>query len=130
MAAYSRLVLIVGFGGLLMLLAFAGLDSVQKLRQIQHRNDTIRESFLARTRLLEQIRSDLYLSGTYVRDCLLEPDPAKAEAHRASLQITRNRMEAALDRYKAVLNEAQAAPFRDLNQALQEYWNILAPVLA
>lgn len=113
-----------------MLLAFAGLDSVQKLRQIQHRNDTIRESFLARTRLLEQIRSDLYLSGTYVRDCLLEPDPAKAEAHRASLQITRNRMEAALDRYKVVLNEAQAAPFRDLNQALQEYWNILAPVLA
>src|SRR5580658_10175282 len=95
-AANTRLVLTIGFGGLLLLLAFAGFDSVQKLRQIQQRNDAIRESFLARTRLLEQIRSGVYLSGTYVRDCLLEPDPAKAEAHRASLQRTRNRMETAL----------------------------------
>jgi signal transduction histidine kinase len=125
----SRIVLTIGFGGLLLLLAFAGFDGVQKLRQIQHRNDTIRESFLARNRLLEQIRADLYLSGTYVRDCLLEPDAAKAEAHRASLLRTRTRMDAALDRYQAVLGEAQARPFRDLNQALQDYWNILAPVL-
>jgi len=123
-------VLAIGFGGLLLLLAFAGFDSVQKLHQIQHRNDAIRESFLARTRLLEQIRSNLYLSGTYVRDCLLEPDPAKAEAHRASLLRTRNRMESALAGYQALLNEAQAAPFRDLNQALRDYWNILAPVLS
>ncbi|MGA3039528.1 MAG: ATP-binding protein [Bryobacteraceae bacterium] len=128
--ANSRLVLAVGFGGLLLLLAFAGLDSVQKLRQIQLRNDTIRENFLARTRLLEQIRSDLYLSGTYVRDCLLEPDAATADAHRASLLKTRNRMDAALDRYKVLLNEAQAAPWRDLNRALDDYWSILAPVLA
>jgi len=125
----SRLILALGFGGLLLLLAFAGFDSVQKLRQIQRRNDAIRESFLARTRLLDQIRSDLYLSGTYVRDCLLEPDAATAEGHRASLLKTRNRMEAALGRYQAVLNEAQAAPFRDLNEALDDYWSILAPVL-
>ncbi len=127
--ANSRLVLTIGFGGLLLLLAFAGFDSVQKLRQIQRRNDAIRESFLARTRLLQQVRSDLYLSGTYVRDCLLEPDAIKAEAHRASLLRTRNRMDAALAGYMALPNEAQAAPLRDLNQALQDYWSILAPVL-
>jgi hypothetical protein len=130
MAANSRIVLAIGFGGLLLLLAFAGVDSVQKLRQIQHRNDAIRENFLARTRLLEQIRSDLYLSGTYVRDCLLEPNAAKAEAHRTSLLKTRNRMETALAGYRTLLNEAQAGPFRDLNQALRDYWSILAPVLA
>ena len=129
-AAYSRLVLAIGFGGFLLLLAFAGFDSVQELRQIQRRNDAIRESFLARTRLLEQIRSDLYLSGTYVRDCLLEPDAAKAEAHRASLLKMRNRMKTGLEGYKALLNEAQAAPWLDLNQALRDYWSILTPVLA
>ncbi len=127
--ANSRLALAIGFGGLLLLLAFAGFDSVQKLRQIQRRNDNIRENFLARTRLLDQIRSGLYLSGTYVRDCLLEPDAATAEAHRVSLLRTRDRMDAALDRYKALLNDAQAAPFRNLNRALEDYWNILAPVL-
>ncbi|HTT61075.1 MAG TPA: ATP-binding protein [Bryobacteraceae bacterium] len=127
--ANSRLVLIAGFGGLLVLLAFAGFDGVRKLRQIQRRNDAIRESFLARTRLLEQIRSGLYLSGTYVRDCLLEPDAAKAEAHRASLLSTRNRMEAALGQYQALLNDRPVGPLRDLNQALEDYWKILEPVL-
>ncbi len=127
-AAYSRLVLAIGFGGLLLLLAFSGFDNVRRLRQIQHSNDEIRESFLSRTRLLEQIRSDLYLSGTYVRDYLLEPDPAKAEAHRASLLKTRNRMESALDGYRALLNAQQTAPFRTLTQSLEEYWSILAPV--
>ena len=130
LAASSRLVLTVGFGGLLLLLVFAGFDSVRELGQIQRRGDAIRESFLVRTRLLEQIHSDLYLSGTYVRDCLLEPDPLKAEGHRASLQRTRNHMEDALQRYASVMNEAQAQPFHDLNVALQDYWNILAPVLA
>jgi signal transduction histidine kinase len=129
-APSSRIVLAIGFGGLLLLLAFAGLDGIEEFSQIQRRNDAIRETFLARTRLLEQIRSDLYLSGTYIRDCLLEPDAAKAEAHRVSLLGTRNRMKAALERYKAFLNEAQAPPFLDLNRALQDYWNILAPVLA
>ncbi|HXM39898.1 MAG TPA: ATP-binding protein [Bryobacteraceae bacterium] len=128
--ANSRLLLAFGFGGLLLLLAFAGFDSVRKLRQIQRRDDAIRESFLARTRLLGLIRSDLYLSGTYVRDCLLEPDAATADAHRASLLKTRNRMETALARYQALPNEGQAAPLRDLNQTLRDYWNILAPVLA
>jgi signal transduction histidine kinase len=128
--ASSRLALAIGFGGLLLLLAFAGFDGVEEIRQIQRRNDAIRESFLARTRLLEQIRSNLYLSGTYVRDCLLEPNAAIAEVHRASLLTTRNRMEAALSGYQALPNEAQAAPLQDLNQALRDYWNILAPVLA
>src|SRR5689334_24182456 len=85
LAQYSRLVLIVGFGGLLLLMGFAGFDSIQTLLQIQKSNDDIREGFLARTKVLEQIRSDLYLSGTYVRDYLLEPENQMAESHRLSL---------------------------------------------
>ncbi len=54
-------------------MAFAGIDAVRVLRSIQRRNDEIRGAFLVRNRLLNQIRSDLYLSGTYMRDYLLEP---------------------------------------------------------
>src|SRR5438477_10262827 len=43
MAANSRLVLLAGFGGLVVLMAFAGLDGIQALRQIQTSNDNIRE---------------------------------------------------------------------------------------
>jgi len=128
LAIYSRLMLTIGFGGLLLLMTFAGLDSIQRLRQIQGSNDNIRGNFLARTRLLEQIRSNLYLSGTYVRDYLLEPESSKAEAHRASLLKTRDDMQAALRKYEGLLNEEEAGPFRILTQELGSYWKVLEPV--
>ena len=74
----SRWVLLSGFGGLLALMAFAGFDAISALEKIRTSGDTIREEFLRRDRALEEIRGDLYLSGTYVRDYLLEPEPASA----------------------------------------------------
>ena len=129
MALSSRLVLTGGFGGLLLLMSFAGVDSIQTLRQIQKSNDEIREDFLARTRVLEQIRSDLYLSGTYVRDYLLEPESQKAEGHRVSLVATRSNMDSALNKYRALLNKQEFAPFHGLNEELAGYWKVLEPVL-
>jgi signal transduction histidine kinase len=128
-ALSSRLVLLAGFGGLLLLMGFAGVDSLQTLRQIQENNDDIREDFLSRTRVLEQIRSDLYLSGTYVRDYVLEPESQKAEDHRLSLVQTRNEMEFALQKYKALLNKQELAPFHSLTEELTGYWKVLEPVL-
>ena len=110
--ANSRLVLVAGFGGLLLLMAFAGLDGIQALRQIQTSNDSIREDFLLRTRLLERIRGDVYVSGTYVRDYLLEPESGKAEGHRYSLLETRNDMDAALASYRALLTPRRLDRFR------------------
>src|SRR5579863_2851366 len=95
----TRLLLMVGFGGLLLLMAFAGIDSMRVLRTIESRNDAIRKKFLDRNRLLNQIRSDLYLSGTYMRDYLLEPEAANAAAHKSSLDKDRAEMEAALADY-------------------------------
>ncbi len=128
-ALSSRLVLLAGFGGLLLLMGFAGVDSLQTLRQIQENNDDIREDFLSRTRVLEQIRSDLYLSGTYVRDYVLEPESQKAEDHRLSLVQTRNEMEFALQKYKALLNKQELGPFHSLTEELTGYWKVLEPVL-
>src|ERR1700677_4792611 len=67
----SRLLLIAGFGGLLLLMGFAGLGTFHLLREIQTASDAARGEYLARNRALEQIRSELYLSGTYIRDYLL-----------------------------------------------------------
>ncbi len=73
-------------------MALADLDAMRVLRLIQSRNDAISREFLARNRLLNEIRSDLYLPGTYVRDYLLEPETVKAESHRSSLQNARTAM--------------------------------------
>ena len=125
----TRALLLAGFGGLLLLMAFAGFDAVGVLRETQTSNDRIRGEFVARNRALEQIRSDLYLSGTYLRDYLLEPDPAAAEIHRASLEKTRQEMDAALRSYEPFLPPQETAAFAGLRQQLAEYWRVLEPAL-
>src|SRR5215510_13914716 len=85
----TRLALIAGFGGLLIITTLAGMDTLRVLREIRANGDQIRREFLERNHILNNIRSDLYLSGTYVRDCLLEPDVAHAETYRSSLQAVR-----------------------------------------
>jgi signal transduction histidine kinase len=117
-----------GFGGLLVLMAFAEIDGVGALREIQNSNDEFREDFLLRTRLLERIRGDVYVSGTYVRDYLLEPEAGKAEGHRYSLLETRHDMDDALAQYGGLLKAPERQPFEALNAALAAYWKVLEPV--
>jgi signal transduction histidine kinase len=125
----SRLVLVAGFGGLLILAAFAGFDGIQALSQIREANDRIRESFLLRTRLLERIRGDVYVSGTYVRDYLLEPEPGKAEGHRYSLAESRKDTDTALAAYRNLLTGREQAPLDGLIRELDAYWRVLEPVI-
>jgi signal transduction histidine kinase len=126
-AVDSRLVLLAGFGGLLILMAFAGVDGIQALQQIRTSNDRIRDEFLLRTQVLERIRGDLYLSGTDVRDYLLEPQAGKADGHRYTLLETRKDMDAALQQYLQLLSRGEAQPFRVLTEQLAAYWSVLEP---
>jgi signal transduction histidine kinase len=125
----TRLLLIAGFGGLLLLMTFAGVDAMKVFRDMQDRNEAIRQDYLTRNRLLNQIRSDLYLSGTYVRDYLLEPDPENAERHLSSLQKSRRDMNSALEIYARLLNPNEGAPFGSLQSEIGRYWDVLEPVM-
>jgi len=124
----SRTVLTAGFGGLLLLMTLSAVDGMRALRQIQDSNDTIREQFLGRTRVLERIRADVYVSGTYVRDYLLEPEAGKAEGHRYSLLEARRDMDAALAEYRTLINGQEMTPFHGLEVQLADYWKVLEPV--
>ena len=124
----SRLLLVAGFGGLLLLMGFAGLGTFHLLQEIQTASDAARGEYLARNRALEQIRSELYLSGTYVRDYLLEPEALKAADHLVALANTRTEMDSALARYRGLLTGGQGRPFDDLVRQIQDYWKVLDPV--
>ena len=119
----NRVTLAAGFGGLLIIVALAGADALRVLRQIRVEDDQIRTQFLLRNHLLNDIRSKLYLSGTYVRDYLLDPDATRAEGYRASLEQVRNEMDAGLAVYSG---HAEAG---ELRKELATYWDTIRPIL-
>ena len=124
-----RLVLLAGFGGLLALLAFAGLDTLEVVREIEHDNNAIRQEFLDRNRILNDIRGSLYLSGTYLRDYLLDPDVGQAESHKSTLERTRAAMDTSLAAYAQRVPGTEKAPVEKLQHDLAEYWTALSPAL-
>jgi signal transduction histidine kinase len=124
----SRTVLLAGFGGLLLLMVFAGVDGLQLLRRMQNRSGAIQHAFLERSQVLNQIRSDVYLSGTYARDYLLDPESAAAEKHRAELTRLRREMDAILTAYAGLMRPEERAPLDGLRRSLDDYWDVLDPV--
>src|ERR1700728_5200040 len=95
----SRIALAFGFGGLLSIMGLAGIDALRVLQQFRRSDDQIRRRYLSQNHVLNDIRSDVYVSGTYVRDYLLEPDLERAETYRIGLADVRQHMESALESY-------------------------------
>jgi signal transduction histidine kinase len=124
----SRLALVVGFGSLLAIMALAGIDALRVLQRFRTNDDQIRRQFLFRNHVLNDIRSEVYLSGTYVRDYLLEPESERAEAYRASLEQVRKQMVSALGSYGSQTAPEEVKHYTALNTELGQYWGILAPI--
>ena len=95
----SRMVLAIGFGGLIAIMALAGLDALRSLQQFRQSDEQIRRHYLSQNHALNDVRSDVYVSGTYVRDYLLEADLERAETYRIELEKVRRQMESALESY-------------------------------
>ena len=125
----SRVALAVGFGSLLLIMMLAGIDALRVLRQFSDNNDRIRERFLFRNHVLNDIRSEVYLSGTYVRDYLLDPEAARAETYRTGLEQVRKTMDGALESYRRELEPGEMNDYRALSGQLDQYWQTLAPIL-
>jgi signal transduction histidine kinase len=119
------LVLVAGFGGLLLLMAAAETGALLFLNSLRHSGTELQARFLARNRTLEQIRSDIYLSGTFARDSLLAPEVSGARAQIAALEGLHRETETALDRYAQSLEPDEIAPFRVLRSEIDGYWKVL-----
>jgi len=124
----TRFALGAGFGGLLAIMALAGIYGIRVLQQIRRTDNQIRRQFLLKNHALNDIRSQLHLSGTYVRDYLLEPEPGLAETYRASLEELHGQMESALESFRGQLDPAQAQYYTELSTELSNYWQILGPI--
>src|SRR5271170_1572278 len=124
----SRVALAFGFGGLLSIMGLAGIDALRVLQQFRRSDDQIRRRYLSENHVLNDIRSDVYVSGTYVRDYLLEPETPRADTYRTSLEQVRKHMQVALDSYGRQVAPAEVQHYTALRAELAEYWGILAPI--
>lgn len=119
------LVLVAGFGGLLLLMAAAETGALVFLNSLRRTGADLQARFLARSRTLERIRSNIYLSGTFVRDSLLAPEVAGARAQIATLDNLRRDTGSALESYARSLEPAEAGPFNALRSEIEAYWKVL-----
>src|SRR5437016_5822800 len=76
----------VGYTGWLRLMMVIAVDSGRLLRDVASTSAALRRESRERDGLLDQLRSDIYHSGTVVRDYLLELDNTRAQTHRAELE--------------------------------------------
>ncbi|HLG95745.1 MAG TPA: sensor histidine kinase [Bryobacteraceae bacterium] len=119
------LILVLGFGGLLLLMAAAEIGSLALLNTLRQNDTQLQARFLARNRTLEEIRSNIYLSGTYVRDSLLAPEANGARAQLTALDNLRKDIGTALDAYAKSLEPDEVAPFQSLVSEIEAYWKVL-----
>jgi signal transduction histidine kinase len=118
-----------GFTGLLVLMAALAIDSGRLLRNVAATSATLRRQSRERAGLLDQLRTDIFHSGTAVRDYLLEPDDVHAQSHRAELEGVRARIDQTLAAYAGKAPESEKAAFQELRDHIESYWKSLAPSL-
>ena len=122
--------LVLGFGVLLVLLILSGLSALRALSEVQNANQTSLRQFLAKNQQLDEIRGAVYLSGTYLRDYLLEPNRAKAEQSRAELLDANARIQSLLADNGSLSGSGDREMFATLRRELRDYWQTMEPVLS
>ena len=95
------------------------------LQRVRDTEAHSRKAFVARLSGLDQIRAQIYLSGTYVRDLLLSPDPDTAKAQAAHLATLKRETYRALDAYGRELEPEEREPFHALRNQIDAYWQVL-----
>ena len=122
----SWLILSLGFGGLLICIVAAAVGTLVAFQRVRNTEAQSRKAFLERLGALDQIRAQIYLSGTYVRDFLLSPDSGYRQGSgRAPGRLERETRKA-LDAY-GVANSSprNGSRFSRLRSEIDAYWRVL-----
>jgi signal transduction histidine kinase len=125
----TRSLLWIGFGGLLLLMTILGLSALSFLYRIEIRHEQIRRDYVEREHILEKLRANIYLSGTYVRDFLLDPSDSVAQSRRSQFLDTRAEIESGMSDYARLLRPAERRAFAQLRAELNGYFAAIAPAL-
>ena len=117
----------LGLGGLLLLIIVSLLASSRKAQEIYTQLDQLNTHHQNVDATLRRLRSDVNLSGIFVRDYLLDVARERAPEYRERIAEVRqsNTMTVA---ELLVLDEPQVEKIRSLEAQLDEYWRTFEPI--
>ncbi|MGE5204699.1 MAG: sensor histidine kinase [Chlamydiota bacterium] len=124
----SSLVLALGFGILIALIAVLGFGALRRARAIYHEMESAQDSYLQMESFRRDIVTDMYLADILVRDYLLDPSPQNAARHRAELLSIRNSLQDRLDLLSQHIPDADNRGLKRLQSEVQAYWDSLDPI--
>ena len=114
-----RIVLAVGFGLLVVLIAFSGFSALSRSNRIHAGIFALHEADHQTEELLARLRSDLQLSAITVRDFLLDPTADAANA-RNQLRRMQDSTNASLDRLQPLTQPQDAAQFNRMRREVAD----------
>lgn len=128
MRSRSSLVLAIGFGILVVLIAVLGFGALERARQIYREMEVTQNTYLANEAFRRDVAADMYLADILVRDYLLDPSRENAPMHKQQLVAIRSSLQSRLDVLSQNLGDADASGLPRLQQEVQAYWDSLDPI--
>lgn len=125
-----RLVLVVGFSGLLALMILAGVDALRVLRELHDEEENVRQAFLARQQSLIIIRSSVGAYCDRFERYLL--DDEAVTTRQATEELTRllAEVESAVERYPQQRPEDEQALLSAFTESLADHRKVAALALS
>lgn len=115
-------------GGLLLLIGTSVLTTSRKAAEIYVQLDQLNSHHREFERELRRLRSDVHVSGIYIRDYLLDTDRQRAPEYREHLTELRQGHTATLAKLRALAPPGADARIDSLEERLNEYWEAFEPL--
>ena len=126
----ARAALTAGFGVLLVIVVVGAADIWVTLGELRSRSSTILHEYLRRDEILNRARDDAYLSATYLRDFVLDPELSHSRAHLEALEDLHSQLNAALAEYRPLVDAEESTAFAELDAGVEQFWRDVDPVLS
>jgi len=125
-----RMLLLAGFGAMLLLILFSGLEAVRITEEIRHQETLSRTRFLQGEQTLSEIRANLLWASIWTNDFLQNRRQAMDDFYRRQLWGIRQELLIARSRQATLpLTPEQLKTWNDLQTRVEEFWEMLDPVL-
>jgi signal transduction histidine kinase len=124
----TGVILLIGFGSLVVLIGILGFGGFRRAERIYHEVATIHEAYRQTASMLSDIESDNYLSSVLIRDYLLDPTPGAGPEYRKELIEIRSTLAKHLNSLNLSIGHDEGKILERLRRELDIYWNSLDPV--